>query len=122
MTKVTFDISMSLDGYIRAANPTPDEPLGAGGEQLHTWAFGEDERDRAVLEGGKDVTVMGGADVGRQFLRAGLVDELSLHVVPVVFGGGTRLFGDDPAERVQLEALSAIQTPSATHLTYRIVR
>jgi hypothetical protein len=36
MTKVTFDISMSLDGFIRAADPTPEQPLGVGGEQLHT--------------------------------------------------------------------------------------
>ena len=46
MSKVTFDMSMSLDGFIRAADPTADEPLGSGGERLHEWAFGEDERDR----------------------------------------------------------------------------
>ena len=47
MSKVIFDISMSLDGYITAANSRPEEPLGDGGEQhLHQWAFGSDERSR----------------------------------------------------------------------------
>jgi dihydrofolate reductase len=56
MSKVTFDMSMSLDGFIEAADPTPDEPLGVGGERLHEWAFGDDERDRSVLaEGGQGV-------------------------------------------------------------------
>jgi dihydrofolate reductase len=54
MSKVAFDMSMSLDGFIEAANPTPDEPLGVGGERLHEWAFGEDERDRRVLAEGGD--------------------------------------------------------------------
>ena len=49
MSKVTLDMSMSLDGFIRAADPTAEEPLGVGGEQLHKWAFREDERDRKIL-------------------------------------------------------------------------
>jgi hypothetical protein len=40
---VIYDISMSLDGYIRAANPRPDEPLGVGGEALHAWAMSDDD-------------------------------------------------------------------------------
>jgi dihydrofolate reductase len=194
MSKVTFDMSMSLDGFIEAADPTPDEPLGVGGERLHEWAFGEDERDRRVLtEGGRavgaviagrrtydasvsfwgadgptgparlpvfvvthepptdspqdgvyrfvtdgteaalkdareaagdqNVTVMGGPDLGRQFLAAGLVDELSIHLVPVIFGRGKRLFeGLVGEQHMQLEPLSAIQTPNATHLRFRILR
>jgi len=52
MGNVIFDISMSLDGFMTAANQRPAEPLGEGGEQLHQWAFGEDPRDREVLTGG----------------------------------------------------------------------
>jgi dihydrofolate reductase len=52
MSKVVFDISMSLDGFMTAANQRPEEPLGEGGEQLHRWAFGEDPSDREVLTGG----------------------------------------------------------------------
>ena len=49
---VSFDISMSLDGFITGANRRPEEPLGDGGEQLHNWAFNsDDERNRKILEG-----------------------------------------------------------------------
>jgi dihydrofolate reductase len=49
MGKVIFDISMSLDGYITATDRTPEEPLGKGGERLHEWAFGENEKDREFM-------------------------------------------------------------------------
>jgi hypothetical protein len=52
MGKVIFDISMSLDGFMTAANQRPEEPLGEGGERLHQWAFGDDPRDREVLAAG----------------------------------------------------------------------
>jgi dihydrofolate reductase len=51
MTKVIFDMCMSLDGFVKASNATPEQPLGDG-ERLHEWGFGEDERDREVLAGG----------------------------------------------------------------------
>ena len=49
MIKVIFDMSMSLDGYVTAAGVRPGEPMGDGGQQLHEWAFGADERGREVL-------------------------------------------------------------------------
>ena len=193
MGKVIFDISLSLDGFMTAANQRPQEPMGDGGPRLVEWAFGDDERDRAILtdgiasigaviagrrtydtsvawwgsdgptgsarlpvfvvshsvpdetpEGGvyafvtggieraleaakaaagdKDVTVMGGAQTGQQFIAAGLVDELSLHVVPVLFGPGTRMFENLGDTHIALEPLAAIQTPRATHLRLRIAR
>src|SRR6266566_8274820 len=48
MTTV-FEISMSLDSYVTAAGVRPEEPMGDGGQQLHEWAFGADERGREVL-------------------------------------------------------------------------
>jgi dihydrofolate reductase len=72
--------------------------------------------------GDKDVTVMGGADTGRQFIEAGLVDELSIHLVPVLFGGGTRMFEHLGDGHQQLENLGAVQTAAATHLRFRVVR
>ena len=47
MGKVVFDISMSLDGFIAAANRRPEGPLGDGGQRLPDWAMGEDERNRS---------------------------------------------------------------------------
>jgi len=71
--------------------------------------------------GGKDVSVMGGANVIRQALRAGYVEELSISIAPVVLGGGKRLF-DDFDETVSLEHLRLLQSPFATHITYLVVR
>jgi dihydrofolate reductase len=193
MSKVIFDISMSLDGFITASNMTAEEPMGEGGERLHEWAFGADERSseliaeaskdlgavicgrntydhslpwwgadgptgsarvavfvvthgepedqpangvyRFVTDGieaalelakehadGKTVTVMGGADLGRQYIRAGLVDEVSIHLVPVLLGGGIRMFDELGGEHVQLEVSRVLDTPSATHLRFRVVR
>jgi dihydrofolate reductase len=72
-----------------------------------------------VAAADKDVTVGGGADVINQYLAAGLVDELELHVVPLVLGGGARLFegiGSDLA----LEQVRAVEAPGVTHLKYRL--
>jgi dihydrofolate reductase len=165
---------------------------GDGGDVLHEWAFGKDERNRELLakavdavgaviagrrtydlsvpwwgangpagparvpvfvvsnsepkdvpEGGvytfvtegiesaleeakaaagdKDVAVMGGASVGQQYIRAGLVDEISIHLVPVLFGSGTRMFEHLGSEHIQLENARVIETPQATHLRFRII-
>ena len=193
MGKVVFDISMSLDGFMTAANRRPEEPMGDGGQRLHEWAFGDDRRDREVLTSGvgtlgaviagrrtydhsvpwwgadgptgparvpvfvlshdvpedvpdggvytfvaggieraleqakaaagdKGVTVMGGAVTGQQYLRAGLVDELSIHLVPVLFGSGTRMFDNLGDQHIQLESAVVIQTAAATHLRFRIAK
>lgn len=193
MGKVVFDISMSLDGFMTAANQRPEEPMGDDGLRLVQWAFGEDARDREVLTGGiagtgaviagrrtydtslpwwgadgptgsdrvpvfvlthdapedppeggvyrfvtggiervleqaraaagdKGVTVMGGAHTGQQYIEAGLVDELSIHLVPVLLGSGTRMFEHLGDQHLQLEPAGIIQTPAATHLRYRILK
>jgi dihydrofolate reductase len=75
----------------------------------------------ADAAGGKDVHVMGGADVIRQALEAGLVDELSIIVAPVVLGGGKRLF-DGFATSLELEHLGVTQSPFATFIDYRVKR
>ncbi len=68
------------------------------------------------------VCIMGGADVARQALAGGYVDEARLHLVPVLLGGGSRLFPDGAAHRVELEPLGVEQGAEATHLRYRVVR
>ena len=71
--------------------------------------------------GDKDVNVMGGADVIRQALDAGLVDELTIVVAPVVLGAGKRLF-DGFARSLQLEHRGVRQSEYATFIDYRVVR
>ena len=71
--------------------------------------------------GNENISVMG-ADVGRQLLDAGVIDEISIHVVPVLFGSGTPLFGEGVGEHVTLELTGVSETDYATHLRYRVVR
>jgi dihydrofolate reductase len=98
----------------------PDEVPGGG-----VYTFVDDVETalaRArVAAGDKNISVMG-ADVGRQFLDAGVIDEISIHVVPVLFGSGTPLFGTGVAEHVTLEFVGMSQSPRAIHLRYRVVR
>jgi dihydrofolate reductase len=190
MTAVIFDISMSLDGYVTAAGVRPEEPMGDGGQQLHEWAFGDDERGREVLAdsarkvgasiagrrtydlsvpwwgpdgpggeartptfivshgtpghvpeksvytfvnspiealelaaaaaGDKDVDVFS-ASIGQQLLRAGRIDQIHVHLVPVLFGAGTRLFEGLGGTPVRLEIIGVAEGSKATHLRYAVV-
>ena len=191
MGKVIFDISMSLDGFITAANARPEAGLGDGGERLHDWGFySADPRNREVMEwyattganifgrtgynhsilnwgadgptgaariptvivshslpqdipdggvytfvdsveaafetaqklaGDQDVAIMG-ANVAQQFLKRDLIDEVSIHLVPVLFGSGTRLFEGLDSEHIPLEIIEVIQTAEAIHLRFRVVK
>ncbi|MDN5852293.1 MAG: dihydrofolate reductase family protein [Actinomycetia bacterium] len=69
---------------------------------------------------GKDVMLWGGGQVARQYLTAGLLDELELHVVPVLLGGGSRLLDDLGDADVRLEQVRAVEAPGVTHLKFRI--
>jgi dihydrofolate reductase len=76
------------------------------------------EQARAAA-GDKDVAIGGGADVAQQYLRAGLVDEMMIHVVPVLLGDGVRLF--EPASDLPaLELLDSVDSPVVSHLRYRV--
>jgi dihydrofolate reductase len=214
MTRVTLDISTSLDGFIAGPNPTIEEPLGEGGERLHEWAVGlatfqerhgrgggERNADDDVLAetmdaagaviigrrmfsggegpweddpvadgwwgddppfhvpvfilthharepvtkkggttftfvtegieralelareaaGGKNVAIGGGATVFQQYLGAGLLDEIQLHVVPLLLGGGVRLFDGLQGVDPKLEVARVIDSPSVTHVKYRVI-
>jgi dihydrofolate reductase len=69
--------------------------------------------------GDKDVLVAGGASLAQQYLAAGLLDELQIHVVPLFLGDGVRLFDQvDPV--VDLELTRVIESPTVTHLRYRV--
>ena len=192
MGKVIYDISMSLDGFITAANVRPEAGLGDDGERLHEWAFNSsDPRNRELLEkgaslgaiisgrhnydlavpywqadgptgparvptvvvshsvpkdipeggvyvfadgieaalekaqnagGDKDVAIMGGGNIAAQFFNLKLVDEISIHLVPVLFGSGIQLFEHLGSEHVQLETLEVIETKEAIHLRFRVLK
>ncbi|WP_326566672.1 dihydrofolate reductase family protein [Amycolatopsis rhabdoformis] len=97
------------------------EPLERG---KTTFTFVTDGPETALAQarsaaGELDVVVMSGSAI-KQLLSLGLVDELRLHVVPLLFGAGVRLFDDLADQRVALERTDAITTPTMTHLTYRI--
>jgi dihydrofolate reductase len=194
MGKVIFDVSMSLDGFITGANPSPEAGwggLGEGGERLHDWVFNSaDPRNHDIMQayatiganivgrttydlsianwgadgpsgaarvptvivshsvpqnipdggvysfadsieaahetakklaGDKDIYITG-ANVAQQFLKRGLIDEVSIHLVPVVFGSGTRLFEGFDSKHVPLENIEVIQTAEAIHLRFRVVK
>jgi dihydrofolate reductase len=204
MSKVTAEMSVSLDGFVAGPDDGVDNPLGDGGEKLHEWVvrlrswreahgheggeggpdderfavsvaatgaivmgrrmfdhgegpWGEDppfhkpvfvltHRPREplakkgdttftfvdegiesalaqarVAAGDKDVAVAGGQAI-QQFIAAGLLDELEIHLIPVLLGGGVGLFDFDPstAERVTLESIHTIDSPGVTHLRFRV--
>jgi dihydrofolate reductase len=96
----------------------------AGGTVFH---FVTDGIESALEQGkkaagGKDVMLWGGGHVARQYLAAGLLDELELHVVPVLLGGGSRLLDNLGDASARLEQVRAVQAPGVTHLKYRIHR
>jgi dihydrofolate reductase len=215
MTRLTLDISMSLDGFVAGPNRTVESPLGEGGESLHEWIvrlaswreshgrsggernadddvvreslgatgavvmgrrmfsggegaweddpvadgwWGDDPpfrvpvfvlthhaRETVTKEGGtsytfvtdgidaaldraraaageKNVAVAGGASVAQQYLRAGLLDEIQIHVAPLLLGDGVRLFENLDPEQVSLEVTRVIGSPAVTHLKYRVVK
>ena len=99
----------------------PREPLEMRGGT--TFEFVTDGVEAALARareaaGGADVAVAGGAETVSQFLRAGLLDELYLHIAPIVLGGGTRLF-EDVGPR-QLTALEVQAGSGVTHVRYRV--
>jgi dihydrofolate reductase len=71
--------------------------------------------------GAKDVFIGGGAEIINQYLAAGVVDELEVHVVPMLLGGGARLF-DGVGPDLKLEQLRAVEAPGVAHLSYRVVK
>ena len=109
MGKVIYDVSMSLDGFISGANVRPEAGLGDGGERLHEWAFtSADSRNREIVAGW---TSMGAIIVGR-----------TTHLVPVLFGSGTPLFGDLDNKHIPLESFEVIETATVIHLRFHVAQ
>jgi dihydrofolate reductase len=198
MSKVTSDLSISVDGFVAGPHQSQDNPFGEGvGDRLHQWMFEEPEANAAEIQGitaagafimgrnmfgpgrddwdlewkgwwgdeppyhrpvfvlthhprpmlpmgggttftfvtdgiesalaqareaadGGDIAIAGGAHTVNQYLAAGLIDELRLHVAPVLLGAGERLF--DGVGDLTLEPLDVRGTNLVTHLRYRVPR
>ncbi len=209
VSRVRFQISISLDGFIAGPQQSEQNPLGIGGMRLHEWAFelaawreahgkqgGEVNASTEIVErslqnvgatimgrnmfggsgawgadpwdgwwgeeppfhmpvfvlthharkplvkaggttfhfvtdgiesalaqaqaaaGERDVALAGGAETAQQYLRAGLIDELQLRLVPVLLGDGARLFANVADAGVELDCSDVVPAPGVTHLTY----
>jgi dihydrofolate reductase len=71
---------------------------------------------------GKDVALGGGASVAQQYMAEGLIDEMEIHIVPLLLGSGTRLFENVSGSNVKLESVRTIAAPGVTHVKYRVAR
>jgi dihydrofolate reductase len=198
MSRVTCQISVSLDGFAAGPDQSLEDPIGKGGMRLHDWAFSPDRHPvdariadaildgvgayvmgRRMFGGGEgpwdegwrgwwgedppyhapvfvlthharaplamegetmfhfvteglqsalaqaraaagdlDVAIAGGASTVRQCLAAGHLDELYLHIVPILLGAGERLL--DGAGDPELEPVEVLASPAATHVRYRV--
>jgi dihydrofolate reductase len=78
-------------------------------------------RQAQAVAGDKDVLVMGGAGIAQECLRAGILDEIQIQLVPVLLGAGTRLFDHLSPNHIELERTRLIESPHVTHLRFRVV-
>jgi dihydrofolate reductase len=79
-------------------------------------------RQARRVAGDGNVLIMGGPTTGQQFVRAGLVDEIHVQLVPVLLGTGTRLFDHLGTDQIELERTGVIESPRVTHLRFRPAR
>jgi dihydrofolate reductase len=99
------------------------EPLVChGGTTFHfeTKGFARALRLAKQMAARKDVAICGGAGIARQYIDAGLVDEILIHHVPVFLGEGVRLFDSRSLTKVTLRRARVIEAPGVTHITYRV--
>ncbi|MBC8098264.1 MAG: dihydrofolate reductase family protein [Armatimonadetes bacterium] len=72
--------------------------------------------------GDKNVGIWGGANIIRQYLKAGLLDEMHIQLIPILLGDGIRLFESLDSDGIKLRKTSSIDTPSATHFRFEVVK
>lgn len=96
------------------------EPVAKRGGTTFSFVDGIESALEQALEaaGGKDVSLGGGANVFQQYLKAGLIDEMQIHLVPVLLGDGARLF-EGVGPTADLECVNVVEAPGVTHLSYR---
>lgn len=122
----TFDNAGHWDGehhggvpiFVPTRGEPPEQPAS---ELVHYVTDGVESAMRQAKEaaGDKDVLVHG-ADLAQSLLRAGVLDELQIHLIPVLLGDGRRLFEHLGADHIELEPVRVVEAPGVTHLRYRV--
>ena len=127
----TYDITNGwggrhpMDGapvFVLTHQPPPPETVPKGPSNLTFITTGIADAIAAARKAakGKDIK-LGGASPGKEALKAGLCDEILVHIAPYLMGGGVRLF-DELGDGIRLEKLSVSDGPLATHIRYRVMR
>jgi len=116
------DTPYKVDHFVLTHNP-PER--AARGETA--FAFVTDGIESALEQartaaGERNVAVGGGASVAQQALGTGFVDEVQVHLAPVLLGGGIRLFEHSRSGKIKLERTRVVESPFATHLRFRIIK
>lgn len=128
MGRTTFDVSIDAWGdeppirkpcFVVTSRPAPRVERRGGTSFTFVGSPSEALREARRVAEGRDVVVMGGAATVRGFLDAGLIDELHLHVVPVLLGRGVRLFEELADRPLRLEKVHALDGAKAVHLAFR---
>jgi dihydrofolate reductase len=132
MGRRAYDQGDEVDGFVGSPYKvehlvlTHDVPENvAEGEMTFTFVTNgiESAIERAkTAAGDRNVVVGGGASIAQQCIRAGLIDEIQIHLVPVLLSDGIRLFEHLGTEHIELERTRVIKTPFATHLRFRVVK
>jgi dihydrofolate reductase len=105
--------------FVLTHHPRASIPMD-GGTTFHFVGDGIESalQQARAAAGDRDVDIAGGASTVNQYLKAGLLDELWVHLPPVVLGGGERLFAD--VGDLRLEQVTALGSPTVTHVKYRV--
>lgn len=126
----TYDIAGAWGGN----GPLPGVPLFVlthtvpervpDGESRYTFVTDgvESAIEQAKAAAGDKYVSLMGASIPQQCLRAGLLDEIQLHLVPVLLGAGVRLFDHLGSEKIELETIRIVDSPGVTHLRFRVVK
>jgi dihydrofolate reductase len=92
-----------------------------------TYTFITDGAESALAQAkaaadNKDIRVVGGANTIQQFIKAGWLDEIETHLIPILLGEGIRLFENIGTDHIELEQISLTEEPGVTHIRFRIVK
>jgi dihydrofolate reductase len=124
----TFDIADGWGGhhplgapFFLLTHPPPDRHVGPGTDGTVVTGGIEAALELARAVAGDRTIAVGAADVARQYLEAGLLDEIHLNLVPVLLGDGVRLFAGLEHRQFDLECTRVVESDGVTHLRYRVV-